>query len=150
MGRTSIQDDPRSGATCFHWGERGCGSGVRPGGNATRTRPYVFEATGVPAVARTTVELVAQAGRVVIVGLSHTEAPIRVGDLAFKEIDVLGVSCCQGQEFADAVSLVTRRQDVLRSLVTREFALEETPAAIEYAIGHPAEVMKAVVRLEAS
>ena len=110
----------------------------------------VFEATGVPAVARTAVALVAQAGRVVIVGLSHTDAPIRVGDLAFKEIDVLGVSCCRGDEFADAVSLVTRRQDVLRTLVTHEFALEETPAAIEYAISHPAEVMKAVVRLEAS
>jgi len=110
----------------------------------------VFEATGVPAVARTAVDLVAQAGRVVIVGLSHTDAPIRVGDLAFKEIDVLGVSCCQGDEFAEAVSLVARRQDALRGLVTHEFPLAETPAAIEYAIGHPAEVMKAVIRLEES
>jgi L-gulonate 5-dehydrogenase len=108
----------------------------------------VFEATGVPAVARTAVDLVAQAGRVVIVGLSHTDAPIRVGDLAFKEIDVLGVSCCQGEEFAEAVSLVTRRQDALRGLVTHEFPLAETPAAIEYAIDHPAEVMKAVIRLD--
>ena len=32
----------------------------------------VFEATGAPEVARTAVELVAQAGRVVIVGLSDT------------------------------------------------------------------------------
>jgi threonine dehydrogenase-like Zn-dependent dehydrogenase len=107
----------------------------------------VFEATGVPAVARTAVELVAQAGRVVIVGLSHTDAPIRVGDLAFKEIDVLGVSCCQGPEFAQAVSLVARRQDALRGLVTHEFPLAETPVAIEYAMEHPAEVMKAVIRL---
>jgi len=110
----------------------------------------VFEATGVPAVARTAVEVVSQAGRVVIVGLSHTEAPIRVGDLAFKEIDVLGVSCCQGEEFAQAVALVTRRQDAFSGLVTHEFPLAETPAAIEYAIGHPAEVMKAVIRLEES
>jgi len=102
------------------------------------------------AIARTAVELVAQAGRVVIVGLSHTEAPIRVGDLAFKEIDVLGVSCCQGDEFAEAVFLVQRRQDALRGLLTHEFPLAETPAAIEYAIGHPAEVMKAVIRLEGS
>ena len=108
----------------------------------------VFEATGVPAVARTAVELVAQAGRVVVVGLSHTDAPIRVGDLAFKEIDVLGVSCCLGEEFGEAVSLVARRQDALRGLITHEFPLAEAPAAIEYAIGHPAEVMKAVIRLE--
>jgi L-gulonate 5-dehydrogenase len=110
----------------------------------------VFEATGVPDVARTAVGLVAQAGRVVVVGLSHTDAPIRVGDLAFKEIDVLGVSCCNGDEFAEAVSLVARRQDALRALVTHEFPLDEAPAAIEYAMRHPAEVMKAVIRLEDS
>jgi L-gulonate 5-dehydrogenase len=107
----------------------------------------VFEATGVPDVARTAVELVSQAGRVVIVGLSGHDAPLRVGDLAFKEIDLLGVSCCNGDEFAEAVDLVARREDALRGLVTHEFPLEQAPEAIEYAIGHPAEVMKAVIRL---
>jgi threonine dehydrogenase-like Zn-dependent dehydrogenase len=108
----------------------------------------VFEATGVPEVTRTAVEAVAQAGRVVVVGLSSRDAPLRVGDLAFKEIDVLGVSCCNGAEFAEAVSLVARRQDSLRGLVTHEFSLNEAPRAIEYAMEHPAEVMKAVIRLE--
>jgi threonine dehydrogenase-like Zn-dependent dehydrogenase len=108
----------------------------------------VFEATGVPEVARTGVELVSQAGRVVIVGLSHHDAPLRVGDLAFKEIDLLGVSCCNGDEFAEAVDLVARREDALRGLVTHEFPLEHAPDAIEYAMTHPAEVMKAVIRLE--
>ena len=110
----------------------------------------VFEATGVPDVVRTAVELVSQAGRVVVVGLSAHDALLKVGDLAFKEIDVLGVSCCNADEFADAVALVARREGALRGLVTHEFPLEETPAAIEYAIRHPAEVMKAVIRLEAS
>ena len=110
----------------------------------------VFEATGVPEVARTAVELVAQAGRVVVVGLSSRDAPLRVGDLAFKELDVLGVSCCNGDEFAEAVSLVARREDALAGLVTHEFSLEEAPEAIVYAMEHPAEVMKAVIRLEGS
>jgi threonine dehydrogenase-like Zn-dependent dehydrogenase len=73
-----------------------------------------------------------------------------MGDLAFKEIDVLGVSCCNADEFADAVALVAKREGALRGLVTHEFPLEETPAAIEYAIRHPADVMKAVIRLDAS
>jgi L-gulonate 5-dehydrogenase len=107
----------------------------------------VFEATGVPAVVRAAVGLVANAGRVVVVGLSHTDAPLRVGDLAFKELDLLGVSCCDADGFADAVSLVARREDALRGLVTHDFALEETPAAMVYAIEHPAEVMKAMIRL---
>jgi threonine dehydrogenase-like Zn-dependent dehydrogenase len=108
----------------------------------------VFEATGVPEIAQTAVQLVSQAGRVVVVGLSGHPAPMRVGDLAFKEIDVLGVSCCNGDEFAEAVSLVARRQDSLRGLVTHQFSLDEAPRAIEYAMEHPAEVMKAVIRLE--
>jgi threonine dehydrogenase-like Zn-dependent dehydrogenase len=108
----------------------------------------VFEATGVPEIAQTAVRLVSQAGRVIIVGLSAYDAPLRVGDLAFKEVDLLGVSCCNPDEFAEAVSLVARRQDALRGLVTHEFPLADTPAAIEYAIGHPAEVMKVVIRLD--
>ena len=107
----------------------------------------VFEATGKPEIAKTAVTLVSQAGRVVIVGLSGHDAPLRVGDLAFKEIDLLGVSCCNGDEFAEAVALVARREHALQGLVTHQFSLEETPAAITYAIEHPAEVMKAVIRL---
>jgi L-gulonate 5-dehydrogenase len=108
----------------------------------------VFEATGVPELVQTAVRLVSQAGRVVVVGLSTHDAPLRVGDLAFREIDVLGVSCCNGGEFAEAVSLVERRQEALAGLVTHEFSLDETPVAIDYAIRHPAEVMKAMIRLE--
>ena len=110
----------------------------------------VFEATGVPELVQTAVRLVSQAGRVVVVGLSTHDAPLRVGDLAFREIDVLGVSCCNGDEFAKAVSLVARRQDALAGLVTHEFSLDEAPVAIDYAIRHPAEVMKAIIRLEGS
>jgi L-gulonate 5-dehydrogenase len=108
----------------------------------------VYEATGAAEVARTAVELVAQAGRVVVVGLGSHDTPLRISDLAFKEIDVLGVSCCNAAEFADAVSLVARRHEVLAGLVTHEFPLEQAPEAIVYAMRHPAEVMKAVIRLE--
>jgi threonine dehydrogenase-like Zn-dependent dehydrogenase len=107
----------------------------------------VIEATGVPALVQRSLELVAHAGRVVVVGLSADHAPVRVGDLPLKEIDVLGVSCCGADEFADAVDLVGRRRDAA-GLVTHEFALERAPEAIAYAIAHPAEVMKAVVRLD--
>ncbi len=109
----------------------------------------VIEATGVPALVQRSVELVAHAGRVVVVGLSADHAPVRVGDLPLKEIDVLGVSCCGAEEFATAVELVGRRRDVAAGLVTHEFALEQAPEAMAYAIAHPAEVMKAVVRVDA-
>jgi L-gulonate 5-dehydrogenase len=109
----------------------------------------VVEATGVPALVQRAVELVSHAGRVVVVGLSADHAPVRVGDLPLKEIDVLGVSCCGADEFAAAVDLVGRRRDMAAGLVTHELPLEQAPAAIAYAIAHPAEVMKAVVRVDA-
>jgi len=108
----------------------------------------VFEATGVPGLVQTAVELVAQAGRVVVVGLSSEPALVRVGDLPFREIDVIGTSCCGSADFAGAVDLVRRQRDAVSGLVTHEFTLEQAPEAIVYAIEHPAEVMKAVVRLE--
>jgi threonine dehydrogenase-like Zn-dependent dehydrogenase len=109
----------------------------------------VFEATGVPELVQTGIELVAPAGRVVVVGLSNERAPVRVGDLPFKEIDVLGVSCCSSGEFGEAVELVGRRRVAAAGLVTHEFTFEQAPEAIAYAIEHPTEVMKAVVRLDA-
>jgi L-gulonate 5-dehydrogenase len=108
----------------------------------------VVEATGVPSLVHTAVELVAPAGRVVVVGLSREPAPLRVGALPFKELDLLGVSCCAAEEFAAAVELVSRRREAAAPLVTHDFPLERAPEAITYALEHPAEVMKAVVRLE--
>jgi threonine dehydrogenase-like Zn-dependent dehydrogenase len=108
----------------------------------------VIEATGRPELVKPAVELVAHAGRVVVVGLSAQDAPLRVGDLPFKELDLLGVSCCGASEFAAAVELVGRRRDVAAPLVTHQFPLEQAPEAMEYALHHPVEVMKAVVRLD--
>jgi threonine dehydrogenase-like Zn-dependent dehydrogenase len=108
----------------------------------------VVEATGVPELVKDAVELVAPAGRVVVVGLSSNEAPLRIGALPFKEIDVLGVSCCGAEEFAAAVDLVARRKDAAAGLVTHEFPLEQAPEAMAFAIEHPADVMKAVVRID--
>jgi len=60
------------------------------------------------------------------------------------------VSCCGASEFAAAVELVGRRRDVAAGLVTHEFPLERAPEAIAYAMEHPTEVMKTVVRIGAS
>ncbi len=109
--------------------------------------PVVFEATGVPALVQTGVELVAPGGRVVVVGLSGEQTPVRVGDLPFRELDLLGSSCCSADDFGAAVELVGRRRDQAAGLVTHEFSLEQAPEAIDFAIANPADVMKAIVRL---
>lgn len=109
----------------------------------------VLEATGVASLVQVSVDLVANAGRVVVVSLSSERTPMRVGDLPLKEVDVLGSSCCRASEFADAVDLVSRRRDAAAKLLTHEFGLDDAPAAIEYAMTHRTEVMKALVRVDA-
>jgi threonine dehydrogenase-like Zn-dependent dehydrogenase len=59
------------------------------------------------------------------------------------------VSCCSADEFAAAVALVDRNRALAAGLVTHEFPFEQTPDGLTYALEHPGEVMKAVIRMEA-
>ena len=108
--------------------------------------PAAFDATGAAAATAAMVGMVASGGRAVQVGMSNEEAPIRVGLLTEKELDLLGVSCCGEQEFADAVAVTERHDAPLSRLISHEFGLGEAPQAISFAISHPAEVMKVVIR----
>jgi threonine dehydrogenase-like Zn-dependent dehydrogenase len=107
----------------------------------------VFEATGADEPTRAALDAVAAAGRVVIVGLSNHEMPLRIGALPFRELDLLGTSTCQAIDFAAAAELVSRYRDAVTPLLTHDFSLEQAPEAIVYAIEHPDEVVKAVVHI---
>ena len=108
--------------------------------------PVAFDATGAAAATAAMVSMVASAGRAVQVGMSNEEVPIRIGILTEKELDLLGVSCCGAEEFAEAVAVVERHGPLLARLVSHEFGLDEAPEAIRFAMDHPAEVMKVVIR----
>jgi threonine dehydrogenase-like Zn-dependent dehydrogenase len=107
--------------------------------------PVVFDATGAPEAIRAAVGIAASAGRVVVVGMSGEQVPLEVMAFTEKELDVLGVSCCGGGEFAEAVDVVERHGDLLERWVSRRFALAEAPAALEFAMENPTEVMKVVI-----
>ena len=110
--------------------------------------PVAVDATGVPAAVRAMIDMVASAGRAVQVGMANDDAPIRIGSLTEKELDVLGASCCTGDDFAEAVGVVERNADALARLISHEFALSEAPEAIRFAMSNPTEVMKVVIRDE--
>jgi threonine dehydrogenase-like Zn-dependent dehydrogenase len=107
----------------------------------------VVEATGAVEPMRMALDAVAQAGRVVVVALSGHDVPLPVGQLAFRELDLLGVSVCTAAEFEAAAALVKRWEHAVAPLLTHDFPLEQAPEAIAYASANPAEVMKAVVHL---
>jgi L-gulonate 5-dehydrogenase len=108
--------------------------------------PVVFDAAGAPEAIRAAVEIVASAGRVVVVGMSGDEVPLPVMTFTEKELDVLGVSCCGGVEFAEAVDVVERNSDLVLGLISHQFPLERAPEALEYAMEHSRETMKVVIR----
>jgi threonine dehydrogenase-like Zn-dependent dehydrogenase len=106
----------------------------------------VMDATGVPDAIRAGVDAAASAGRVVIVGMSHHDVPLRVFTFTEKELDVLGVSCCQEHDFAEAVSFVEANSARLESLITHEFPFERAPEALRWAMEHPGEAMKVIIK----
>ena len=105
----------------------------------------LIETTGVPAVVRSAFDVVAPAGRLVLVALSHHEVSLPLMDFPIRELDVLGVSCCNAGEFAAAVDLVRRNEDAVARLITDEFAFERAPDALRYVAGGSPELMKAVI-----
>jgi L-gulonate 5-dehydrogenase len=107
--------------------------------------PVVFDATGAGAAVGAMVEMVSSAGRAVQVGMSNEEVSLRIGSLTEKELDLLGVSCCGSSEFAEAVRLVEGAQPTLERMISHEFALEQAPEALHFAIGNPTKVMKVVI-----
>jgi L-gulonate 5-dehydrogenase len=92
------------------------------------------------------IDMAASAGRAVQVGMSTHEVPVRIGSLTEKELDLLGVSCCNGSDFAEAVAVVERNGEALAGLISHEFPLAEAPEALQFAMNNPTKVMKVVIR----
>jgi L-gulonate 5-dehydrogenase len=114
---------------------------------AGRGGPAVaIDATGAPAAVRAMVEMVASAGRVIQVGMSGEEVTLRIGSLTEKELDLRGVSCCDSDDFAEAVRLVELRGELLAKLISHVFTLAQAPQAIRFAISNPTDVMKVIIR----
>jgi threonine dehydrogenase-like Zn-dependent dehydrogenase len=107
-----------------------------------------IDATGVPAAVRAMVDMLASAGRAAQVGMSSHEVTLRIGSLTEKELDVLGVSCCTREDFAEAVAVVERNPEVVATMISHEFTLANAPEAMAFAMSNPTEVMKVVIRGE--
>jgi threonine dehydrogenase-like Zn-dependent dehydrogenase len=107
--------------------------------------PVAVDATGAPDAVRAMVEMVSSAGRAVQVGMSGAEVSLRIGSFTEKELDLLGVSCCNATEFAEAVGLVERNAALVKRLISHRSPLNRAPEALRFAMEHPSEVMKVVI-----
>jgi len=105
----------------------------------------VVETSGEAGVLPQAAELVAAAGRVVVVGMSSGTAPIRPGAFPEKEIDVIGSSCATAEDFRDAIKLVVANRAAIAALFSHHFPLARAAEAFEFAMSRPPDTMKIVV-----
>jgi L-gulonate 5-dehydrogenase len=106
----------------------------------------VVDATGAPPAIRLAIDVVAPAGRVVLIGISQKEVALPIAPFTRREITVYGSRNSAGI-FGEAVRLVREHQDEVASLITHRIALEEVQDTIELALQHPEQVEKAIVRV---
>lgn len=90
----------------------------------------VIEATGAPSSLQNAVQLVATAGRVVLVGISERNASLSMRTVPIKEIDVIGSRNSLGL-ITDALALISKHVDEAQALITHRFAFDELPLALE-------------------
>jgi threonine dehydrogenase-like Zn-dependent dehydrogenase len=105
----------------------------------------VIDTTGRATVLPTVLELAGHGGRVAVVGLTSASAPTSPGPIPFKELDVLGVSCCLREDFSTAADLVARHTTLIDSLVSHVFPLDEVADALWLLDERPAEAFKVLV-----
>jgi L-gulonate 5-dehydrogenase len=108
--------------------------------------PFIIDATGAPSLIRAAFDLVANAGTIVIVGISDDDVSIPVLTFTRKEVSVFGSRNSMGL-FPEAIELVRRNRDRIRQLVTHRVPLDELPQQIVFAIEHPDQVEKMLVRV---
>jgi threonine dehydrogenase-like Zn-dependent dehydrogenase len=109
--------------------------------------PLVVETSGAASVLKTATEIVAPAGRVVVVGMSSGAEPIRPGIFPEKEIDVLGSSTATAADFRYAISLVTSVRENISKLFSHHFPLARAAEAFEFAMSRPPDAVKIVVNV---
>lgn len=89
----------------------------------------VIEAAGVPGSLEAALDVVANDGRVVCVGISNQVAQLSMRTPPYKEIDLLG-SRNSLRLIPDALKLIEQFPELTRSLITHRFPLRELDAAL--------------------
>jgi len=107
----------------------------------------VVEAVGSPQTLESAIRLVADAGRVVIVGVTERTFALRGVDVTKKELTICGSRNNLGR-FQKAIDFVAGNTELARGMITQSYPFKEAIAAFEKADRDPAETCKVVIRFE--
>lgn len=104
----------------------------------------VIKAVGAPSTIESTIGLVSDAGRVVIVGVTKQKFCIAGVDVTKKELSIIGSRNNLGN-FKEAISFVSAHPDIAENLITNTFDLSETEDAFLHASQHPETTCKVII-----
>ena len=107
----------------------------------------VIEAVGQPATIEAAVDLVAAAGRVVIVGVTTKKFALRGVDMTKKELTVFGSRNNLGH-YPEVIRYVADHPDVVEAMVTHTFPFAQAIDAFQLADQHPTECCKVVLEFQ--
>lgn len=116
------------------------------GGGVDRPVTLVIEATGSSSALNSAVEIVAHAGRVVMVGISDRDVTLPQRSIPFKEIDILG-SRNSLDRIGEGLELIAANPAEFAQLITHRYAFGDTAAALQVMRTDPASVRKVLISI---
>lgn len=106
-----------------------------------RKAELVMECSGANAAVRSTLDYVANAGRITLTGWPKKETPIPTDVITKKEVDIRGARTSAG-EFEEAIRMIYTKAVDVRRILTCTCAMEEAPDMIRAIEKEPGKFMK--------
>jgi threonine dehydrogenase-like Zn-dependent dehydrogenase len=104
----------------------------------------VIEAVGLPATLESAVDIVSDAGRVVVVGVTKERFCIRGVDVTKKELSIIGSRNNLGR-FREALDYVASNPQTAQLLISHSFPFSQAEQAFDHANTHPESTCKVMI-----
>ena len=108
----------------------------------------IYEATGNVNILQTCIQkLPSQAGRIVVLGFSTVEFPIRQVDIMSKELKIIGTRL-NNHRFPEVIDWFKNKKVDPKSIVTNTFHFTDAAKAFKYNDENPDKVLKIVLTFD--
>lgn len=105
----------------------------------------IYEATGNVKILQTCIQkLPSQAGRVVVLGFSTTEFPIRQVDIMSRELEIIGTRL-NNHRFPEVIDWLEKGKINPKEIITNTFPFTEADKAFKYNDEYPDKVLKIIL-----
>jgi len=108
-----------------------------------RMAEVVMEASGANSAIRGTLDIVSNAGRIILTGWPKDSTSIPTDLITKKEVDIRGARTSAG-EFEEAINLIYEGKIDMKAVLTKVVSLDELPQAVADIEKNPGDYLKVV------